>query len=105
MPYRIFFTELGRVSLRALDKNIRRDIIRELAPLVDHPRQGDALLGSLVGIWSLHVQVKYRVLYRIDDDRCIVAVEFIGERKRGSEEDVYARATKLLTTILRARSR
>jgi addiction module RelE/StbE family toxin len=103
MSYRIFFTELGRASLKALDKELRKDIVRELTPLLEYPRQGDALLGSLAGIFSLHVQKKYRVLYWVDDDRRIVAVELVGERKRGSEEDIYARARKLLTTILRSR--
>ena len=104
MPYGIVFTDPGRTSLKALDKDLRKDIVRELSTLVEHPRQGDALLGSLAGIWSLHVHKKYRVLYRIDDDRCIIAVELIGEHKLGSEEDVYARAKKLLTTILRSRN-
>jgi addiction module RelE/StbE family toxin len=105
MLYGIFFTELGRSSLKELNKELRRDMIRELAPLVDHPRQGDALVGSLRGIWSLHVQKKYRILYRVDDERMAVVVELIGERDRKAEDDIYARATKILTTILRSREK
>lgn len=100
MPYEIGFTDLGRTSLKSLDKDLRRDIVRELAPLVDQPYQSTELKGSLKGIWSLHVQKDYRVLYRIEDESKRVYIEFVGERKKGSEEDVYARAKHLLTKLL-----
>jgi mRNA-degrading endonuclease RelE of RelBE toxin-antitoxin system len=99
MSYRVGFTEPGRLSFLAFEKNVRRDVFRAIVPLADEPKAGKPLVGSLSGLYSLRVRNHYRVVYRIDDQAERIYVEFVGERKPGRQDDVYQAARRLLENL------
>lgn len=99
MSYAIGFTDLGHSSLKALDKNLRREVSKEILSLRDQPILGKSLMGLLRGLRSLRVRNRYRVVYRLDDECERVYIEFIGERRAGKDDDVYRLAQKLLKTL------
>jgi mRNA-degrading endonuclease RelE of RelBE toxin-antitoxin system len=99
MPYELGFTELGQSSLRAVEKNVRREIFREILSLADQPKAGKSLIGPLLGLYSLRVRNRYRVVYRIDEEAERVYVELVGERKPGREDDIYQAARRLLENL------
>lgn len=99
MLYEVGFTELGKCLLKALEKNVRREIFREILLLADQPTAGKSLIGPLLGLYSLRVRNRYRVVYRIDEEAKRVYVEFVGERKPGREDDVYQAARRLLENL------
>lgn len=99
MAYKIGFTELGRSSLKAFEKNVRREIMRKLLPLAGEPESGKPLIGPFLGLHSLRVRNRYRVVYRIDEVAEKIYVELVGERDPGQDNDVYRVARKLLDSL------
>lgn len=99
MPYEVGFTELGQSSLKAVEKNVRREIFREILPLADQPKAGKPLVGPLLGLYSLRIRDRYRTIYRIDEEAKRVYVELVGERKPGREDDIYQAARRLLDNL------
>jgi mRNA-degrading endonuclease RelE of RelBE toxin-antitoxin system len=96
MPYKIGFSDLGKASLKAVDKKVRQEICRSMLPLSGQPKSGKPLIGPFLGLYSLRVGNRYRVIYRIEEETERIYVELIGERKPGREEDVYRVAQRLL---------
>jgi mRNA-degrading endonuclease RelE of RelBE toxin-antitoxin system len=99
MSYSLGFTEAGKLSLKAVEKNVRREIFNELMALIDNPKSGKALIGPLLGLYSLRIRNRYRAVYRIDEDSEKIYIELVGERKPGRVEDVYLVAKKLLENL------
>ena len=77
----------ARRELRKLDKQAQRDILRYLRERIatseDPRRFGRALCHEKWGLWRYRVH-DYRILCRIEDERIVVLVVRIGNRK-----DVY----------------
>lgn len=96
MLYSVGFTDNGISSLKAIEKNVRREIFKEIMALESQPKSGKPLVGPLLGLYSLRVRNHYRAVYRIDEEAEQIYVELIGERKPGRMEDVYQVALKLL---------
>lgn len=99
MLHSVGFTETGLSSLKAIEKNVRREIFKEIMALADHPKSGKPLMGPLLGLYSLRIRNRYRAVYRIDEEAERIYVELIGERKPGRIEDVYKVALKLLENL------
>ena len=66
--------------LKKLDKNEREIVFKKIEKLSKNPEMGKSLTGNMVGIHSLRIG-KFRVLYRILNERLIVIVIDIGHRK------------------------
>jgi hypothetical protein len=55
------------------------------------------LLGELQGYRDLRAAgQRYRIIYTVEEDRVVVLVVYVGMRKDGDKNDVYAIAKKLL---------
>jgi mRNA interferase RelE/StbE len=70
--------------IRGLHPGIKRKVRTALELLLDDPLTGKALKGELEGLWSLRV-ARFRVIYRIGDDR-VIEVVAVGPRKSIYEE-------------------
>lgn len=99
MLYNVGFTEHGLSSLKAVEKNVRREIFNETMTLAGQPKSGKPLVGPLLGLYSLRIRNRYRAVYRIDEEAVRIYVELVGERKPGKEDDVYQAAKRLLENL------
>ncbi len=80
------------------DRRIREKLYSRAEALSEEPeKQGKPLTEELAGYRSLRaVGQRYRIIYRIEENRVLVLVVALGIRKRGSKSDVYVLARKLL---------
>jgi mRNA interferase RelE/StbE len=97
-----FPIEITPTALEALevisDRRTRSAIIRRIDALEKEPeKQGKPLRGWLVGFMSTRAAgQRYRVVYKVDNERKRVLVYMIGIRREGSRRDVYALAEHLV---------
>jgi mRNA interferase RelE/StbE len=85
MTWQVELSPQARKNLDQLDKQVARRILRFLhdrfAPLDDPRSIGEALRGSKLGeFWKYRVG-DYRIIASIEDDRVIVFVVRIGNRR------------------------
>lgn len=73
--YRIEITKQAQkdiVKLTPKLKNKFKDIIRHKISV--SPESGKALLGDLKGYYSVRLSFQDRIVYRIENDRCVVVI-------------------------------
>lgn len=99
MLYEIRFTDLGRSSLKTLQKNVQRDVVKALWSLGNAPKSGKPLVDALFGLHAIRVRSQYRIVYGIDDKTKTIRVELVGVRRPGRKEDIYQVAQKLLKSL------
>lgn len=83
MPYRVEVSPRAQKQLDRLDRAIRgivSDYIDSLEELEDPRSKGKPLVGDLSGLWRYRVG-DFRVLCRIEDERLVILVVEIGDRK------------------------
>lgn len=78
--YEINFDKNAKDFLKKLKSGEQRILIDRIEKLKDNPYLGKRLAGNLFGLWKLRID-KYRVLYRIINDKLIIIVVDIGHRK------------------------
>jgi len=81
--YQINFDKNAKNFLKKLKRADQEYILERIEKLKDDPYLGKRLAGNLFGLWRRRVD-KYRVLYKIIDDKLLIIVLDIGHRK-----DVY----------------
>jgi mRNA interferase RelE/StbE len=97
-----FPIEITPTALEALevisDRRTRSAIIRRIDTLAKEPeKQGKPLRGWLAGFMSTRAAgQRYRVVYKVDNERQRVLVYMVGVRREGSRRDVYALAEHLV---------
>jgi mRNA interferase RelE/StbE len=90
MTYSLEFLPSALKEWHKLGHTIREQFKHKLAERLETPRvQGDALQGM-----ADHYKIKlraagYRLVYRVDGDRLVVAVVAVGKRERS---EVYGKA-------------
>ena len=79
------------------DRRIQEGLKTSLRRLEYEPeKQGKPLSDELTGYRSLRaVGQRYRILYKLEEERIIVLVVALGIRKAGDKKDVYELAKKL----------
>ena len=79
------------------DSRIRKHISKRIDRLEYEPeKQGKPLNDELAGYRSVRaVGQRYRIIYRLEEDRVLVLVVMVGIRKEGDKNDAYAQAIKL----------
>jgi len=87
---------------KAQDRRIRAKIIETIDGLAEDPqKKGKPLTAELDGYYTVRaVGQRYRIIYRIDDDRVVVLVVAAGIRREGDKMDIYALAKKLIRARL-----
>jgi mRNA interferase RelE/StbE len=72
-----------------------RDRIDQLK--IEPEKQGKALVDNLSGFRSIRaVGQRYRIVYKVEQDRVMVVVVGLGRRKDGDKKDIYSILEKLL---------
>ena|SRR5437762_14249847 len=98
MRWKIKLTLPALKQLAAIrDTRIRESISRRINALENNPEgQGKPLAAELAGYRSIRaVGQRYRILYKLEEERIIVLVVALGIRKAGDKKDVYELAKKL----------
>ena len=82
MQYKIEFLPTAARSLRRLGKDAQRRIDAAIQMLREHPRPPKAkrLKGKLNEYYRIRTG-NYRIVYMIEDDRLVICVVMIGDRK------------------------
>ena len=99
MTYHVEITLQSRKMLKSIsDRRVREKILERIDGLAHEPeKQGKPLIEDLAGYRSLRaVGQRYRIIYRVEQERIIVVVMVVGLRKQGSRSDIYQLAKKLL---------
>lgn len=72
-----------------------RDRIDQLK--IEPEKQGKALVDNLSGFRSIRaVGQRYRIVYKVEQERVMVVVVGLGRRKDGDKKDIYSILEKLL---------
>lgn len=103
MSYRIFIVPAAAKMLKDIaDRRVREKIRDAIDRLAEEPeKQGKPLIDDLAGYRSLRaVGQRYRIIYKVENDRVVVIVVALGIRKEGSRKDIYALAKKLISLRL-----
>jgi mRNA interferase RelE/StbE len=77
---------------------VRDLIVKRIDDLTEEPeKQGKPLVAELSGYRSLRAAgQRYRIVYRVVNDKITVYIVAVGIRKEGSGVDIYNLAKKLL---------
>lgn len=78
--HNINFDERAKNFLKKLKRGEQDFILNRVEKLKDNPYLGKRLAGNLFGLWKLRID-KYRVLYKIIEDKLLIIVLDIGHRK------------------------
>lgn len=98
MRWTIRLTVPAQKQLAAIsDQRIRQRIAKRIDDLAQNPEKlGKSLSYELAGCRSIRaVGQRYRIIYKIEEERVLVAVVTIGIRRDGDKKDVYELAKKL----------
>lgn len=99
MKYAIKVTDLAKQMIMEIsDRRIRDEIAKRIDKLANDPSlQGKPLKGTLTGYRSVRtVGQRYRIVYKIHEEKVMIYVIGMGIRKEGSKDDIYVRLQKLL---------
>jgi mRNA interferase RelE/StbE len=99
VTYRIVIVPSALKDLRTIkDLRVRRLILDRIDGLAKDPgKQGKPLIGTLSGYRSLRAAgQRYRIIYRIVDERIQILVLSIGLRREGDRRDVYQLFRRLI---------
>lgn len=97
--YEIEITELALKMLTDIkDNRIKKKVIETIDLLeYEAEKKGKPMIDDLIGYKSIRsVGQRYRVLYKIDNEKVIVFVVALGIRKDGDKKDIYSLAKKLI---------
>ncbi|MFU8789445.1 MAG: type II toxin-antitoxin system YoeB family toxin [Methylobacter sp.] len=73
--YQIAFTRQAQKDIAKLTPKLKtklKDILRNKIAVV--PQAGKPLLGDLSGYYSVRLSFQDRIVYRIEDERCVVLI-------------------------------
>ena len=99
MTFNIVITPTALKMLKAVsDKRVRDLIVKRIDELREEPeKQGKPLVAELSGYRSIRAAgQRYRIVYRVVNEKIIVYIVAVGIRKEGSGKDIYNLAKKLI---------
>lgn len=73
--YQIAFTRQAQKDIAKLTPKLKtklKDILRNKIAIV--PQAGKPLLGDLTGYYSVRLSLQDRIVYRIEQERCVVLI-------------------------------
>ena len=73
--YQIAFTRQAQKDIAKLTPKLKtklKDILRNKIAIV--PQTGKPLLGDLIGYYSVRLSFQDRIVYRIEQERCVVLI-------------------------------
>ena len=78
--YQITFDKDALQFLKKCKRGEQQQLITRIEKLRENPYRGKRLAGNLFGLFRLRID-KYRVLYKILDDKVMIIIVDIGHRK------------------------
>jgi len=75
MHYTLRFTKKAQKDIQSLSPKLKaklKDILRN--KIAQEPTTGKALLGKLKGYYSVRLSFQDRIIYRIEQQQCIVLI-------------------------------
>ena len=99
MAWRVLFTGAATESLASIsDRRVQRLLANRAQQLADDPHASDTpLRDELRGLRSIRAAgQRYRIIFRIDEERRSVIVIAVGIRREGHRNDIYALAQRLI---------
>lgn len=99
MTYKIIITPTALKMLKAVsDRRVRELISKRIDELAEDPeKQGKPLVGELSSYRSQRAAgQRYRIVYRVVNEKVMVYIVVVGIRKEGSSTDIYNLAKKLI---------
>ncbi len=99
MDYQVELTKLALSMIAEIqDLREQKGITDRLKKLKNDPLiQGKALTGDLKSYLSVRaVGQRYRIVYKVVQERVLVIVVGVGRRKEGDKKDIYTLMKKLL---------
>ena len=103
LEYEIILTTQARQLFAQIkDRREQQLLLTRIEKLKQDPdKQGKALSEELIGYRSVRaVGQRYRIIYRIEQERVLVVVVGIGRRKEGDKRDVYEVTIRLLADLM-----
>ena len=91
MEYKVQFIPAALNDFKELDGSVRKDVIKKIDELEKKPflgrKLGEKYNIDLTGFFKLYVHSKkYRIVYRLIDEKLIEIIEIWGIGKREKEE-------------------
>jgi mRNA interferase RelE/StbE len=83
--YEVSFSKRSDRQFRKLDRQVQREVFKEIENLKQNPEIGEKLKGVLSDFWKIRVK-DYRVIYRIRGSPSTVEIAFIDHRSRVYQE-------------------
>jgi mRNA interferase RelE/StbE len=80
------------------DKRVREKLVERIDSLTEEPeKQGKPMVADLAGYRSIRaIGQRYRIIYKVEEERIIVFILVVGIRKEGDKGDIYNLARKLV---------
>lgn len=96
--YKIQLTETAFNALQRLDIKTRKQIVNKIDDLQFEPmKRGKPLSANLRGYRSIRAAgQRYRIIYKVLEDRVIVIIVAVGIRKEGDKKDIYSLLKKYI---------
>lgn len=102
LNWSIRVTRLALEMLEGIgDLRTRGALVKAIDGLANDPHtQGKPLVGSLAGYRSVRAAgQRYRIIFRVEQEKVVVYVVALGIRKDGESADIYELARKLMETF------
>lgn len=99
MKWSILLSAHARQSFsRITDQRVRAALSKRIDALAESPeQQGKPLGDDLAGYRSVRaVGQRWRIIYRLENDRIIVVVVALGLRQGRDRDDVYSRLKRMI---------
>lgn len=96
--WEVRLTRRAEMQVAAIkDRRVQERLKSSLRRLEYEPElQGKPLADELVGYRSVRaVSQRYRIIYKVEDQRVLVLIVALGMRKEGDKKDIYELAKKL----------
>ncbi|MBR8826958.1 MAG: type II toxin-antitoxin system RelE/ParE family toxin [Gomphosphaeria aponina SAG 52.96 = DSM 107014] len=100
--YQVVLTQKAKKLLTKIKaRREQKLIVARLKKLQFEPeKQGKPLVKDLKGYYSLRVAgQRYRIIYRIEEEKIMVLIVAIGIRKQGDKQDIYEITKKIVSEL------
>ncbi len=88
--FRLLYSETCRKLIKNLHPDLKLPLKKEIEGLRINPHIEKPLIEELAGFYSLQFR-RYRIIYRIDNEKRLIEIHLLGHRR-----DIYEEFRKLL---------
>ncbi len=81
--FELLYSKTAREQIRTLHPDLKPHIKSKIEQISEHPFIGKFLEKDLSGYLSLRAK-RYRIIYRVGEDKHIIEIHYVGHRK-----DIY----------------